>query len=85
MPFHEGPLPKEVRRYREGYIEALVYPAGTFRRDQFVVRFGRWKGGGQKFFLSEFIPEDELDSLLKVVTQARKEYRTHALARGARR
>lgn len=85
MPFHEGPLPKEVMRYRDGYIEGLVFPAGSFRRGEFVLRLGRWKGGGQKFFLSEFIPQDELDSLLTVVTQARNDYRTSTRARRARR
>ena len=78
MPFHEGPLPKEVNRYRDGNVEGLLYPAGGFRRGEFVVRVGRWKVGGQKFFLSDFIPEEELDSLLRVVNQAREEYRAHA-------
>ncbi|MCY2994748.1 MAG: hypothetical protein NTY19_43840 [Planctomycetota bacterium] len=85
MPFHEGPLPREVNRYRDGNVEGLVFPAGGFRRSEFVVRFGRWKAGGHKFFLSEFIPEDELDSLLEVVTQAREKYRTRTRDRRARR
>ena len=85
MPYHEGPLPKEVGRYRDDYVEALVFPAGSFRRGEFVVRFGRWKGGGQKFFLSEFIPESELDSLITVASQARDEYRARTNDRRARR
>ena len=85
MPFHEGPLPQEVNRYRDGNVEGLLFPAGGFRRGEFVVRVGRWKAGGQKFFLSEFIPEEELDSLLDVVQQAREVYRSRTRARRARR
>src|SRR3972149_7727255 len=77
MPFHEGSLPKELGRYRDQNVEGLLFPAGGFRSGEFVVRFGRWKGG-QKFYLSEFIPENELESLLEVVKQARDAYRTRA-------
>jgi len=85
MPYHEGPLPQEVKRYGDGNVEGLVFPAGSFRSGEFVVRFGRWKAGSHKFFLSEFIPEYELESLLKVVTQARDEYRASVGDRRARR
>lgn len=85
MPFHEGPLPREVRRYRDGNGEGLVYSAGGFRRGEFVVRFGRWKSSGPRFFLSEFIPEDELDSLLEVATRARYRHHTSTQDRRARR
>jgi hypothetical protein len=85
MPFHEGPLPEEVNRYRHGNVEGLLYPAGGFGRGAFVVRVGRWKVGGQKFFLSDFIPEEELDSLLRVVNLAREEYRARMRASRARR
>jgi hypothetical protein len=85
LPFHEGPLPKEVARYCNEYVEGLVYPAGSFRRNECVVRFGRWKLGGREQFLSEFIPEAELDCLLAVVTEARDEYYRRAQARRARR
>ena len=66
-PFHEGPLPMEVKRYRDDSVEGQVFPAGGFRRREFVIRFGRWKGGSRSSYLSEFIPVDELDSLLRVV------------------
>ena len=85
MPYHEGPLPQEVKRYGDGNVEGLVFPAGSFRSGEFVVRFGRGKAGSHKFFLSEFIPEYELESLLKVVTQARDEYRASVGDRRARR
>jgi hypothetical protein len=85
MPYHEGPLPKETERYRDGDVEALLFPAGGYHRGEHVVRFGRWKGGGQKFYFSEFIPENELDSVITVAMSAREEYRLHARSRRARR
>ena len=43
LPYHEGPLPKEVATYNKGSISAFVYPAGSYGCDRFEVRFGRWR------------------------------------------
>lgn len=83
LPYHNGPLPEAVKRFCANNIEGLVYPAT--RRGEFVVRFGRWGLGSGKFFLGEFIPEEELDSLLAVVNQARDAYLERMLDRRARR
>ncbi len=85
LPYHEGPLPQALKRYCANNIEGLVYPAGGYRRGEFVVRFGRWRVGSGKFFLGEFVPEEELDSLLMVVNQARDAYLERMLDRRARR
>ena len=85
LAYHDGPLPKELARYNEGSVSGLVFPAGGFRRGEFKIRFGRWMGRGDGLFLADFIPEDELDSLLSVAEQAREAYRTRARARRARR
>jgi hypothetical protein len=65
FPFHEGPMPKELKRFDSHSITALVFPAGGFRRNEYVVKFGRWKAGRGNLYLSEFIPTQDLDDLLK--------------------
>ena len=75
LPYHEGPVPEPTAHFRSGNIEAQLFPAGSFRRGDQVVRVGRWKTGGHRFFLSEFIPEEDLDELTKVILQARDGYR----------
>lgn len=69
FPFHKGPLPKEIAHFDSGSISALVFPAGGFRRNEYVVRFGRWRAGGKQLYLSEFIPTQDLDDLLKSFAQ----------------
>lgn len=87
LPYHEGPLPETVARYRDGQVGAHVFPAGSFRRDEYVVQFGRWKGGFQKQRFSEFIPESELDAVIEVAKVAYANYleRQRARDRRARR
>lgn len=85
MPFHEGPLPKEVNRISEGNVTALVFRAGTFRRDEYVIRIGRWKAGGKQFYCSEFIPAAEIDDVLAVVELAKHELAAQSPTRATRR
>jgi hypothetical protein len=72
MPFQDGPMPNETRRVDEGNIGCVVYPAGGFRKKEVVVRFGRWRASNGRFYLSEFVPQEDLDDLLTVVTKARQ-------------
>ncbi len=71
MPFHEGPVPKEVVRFDAGSVSAFIYPAAGYRRGEFVIRVGRWKSGGKQFYSSEFIPMADIDDLLAVVAMAK--------------
>ena len=72
MPFHEGPLPKEVVRFDVRNVAAFVFPSGGFRKGEYVIRVGRWKSGGKQFYSSEFIPAEDLDDLLAVVAMAKE-------------
>ena len=63
LAYHEGPLPEATARYKDGNVEGLLYPTG-------VVHFGVWKTKGNDLFLTDFIPQGKLGSLLKVVRQA---------------
>jgi hypothetical protein len=86
LPFQDGPLPREVRQYQAGNTGAIVYPAGGFgRRPGFVVRCGRWKASGSKFFLSEFIPLEELADLLAILQKLQSETTAPAPPKLARR
>jgi len=67
--FHEGPLPKEVAHFESGSVSALVFPAGGFRRNEYLVRFGRVKSGSRQLYLSEFIPAQERDDLFNVLAK----------------
>ena len=72
LPFHEGPLPPEVESLTVDNVAALVFPAGSWRNGDYVIRVGRWKSGGKQFYCSEFIPAADIDNLLAVVELARK-------------
>jgi hypothetical protein len=85
MPYHEGPLPKEVTRCFVGNVAAFVFPGGAFRRDEFVIRIGRWKSGGKQFYCSEFIPASEIDDVLAVVDLAKEKITALSPTRAARR
>jgi hypothetical protein len=72
LPYINGPLPKEIRQFYAGNVAAILFPAGDWRRERFVVRTGRWRPGSGKFYLSEFVPDDELDDLEVVIAQVRE-------------
>lgn len=79
-------MPREVRQYQVGNTGVIVYPAGGFgRRPGFVVRCGRWKASGSKFFLSEFVPLEELADLLAVLQKLQSEMVEPASPKLARR
>lgn len=73
MPYHEGPLPKEARRFDVRNVAAFVFPSGGFRRNELVIRVGRWRAGGKQFYSSEFVPFDDIDDLLAVLQLAKEE------------
>ena len=73
MPYHEGPLPTEVKRCFVDNVAAFVFPAGGYRKAEYVIRVGRWKSGGKQFYCSEFIPAEDIDNLLAAVELAREE------------
>ncbi len=73
MPFHDGPMPKEVSCFMADNVAVLVFPAGNWRKDEFVLRVGRWKAGGKQFYCSEFIPAADIDSLITAAVMAKKE------------
>jgi hypothetical protein len=50
-------------------VSASVYPAGGFRRNEYLVRFGRVRSGSRQLYLSEFIPLQERDDLLHVLAK----------------
>lgn len=73
LPYHEGPLPRPLGQCTIGNVTAHVFPAGGFRQNEYIIRFGRWRPGGKQYYCSEYIPESELHDLLAVVEQARDE------------
>ena len=51
----------------KGSIVLCAYPAGSFRSKEKVLRFCRWRAGGNRLYLSEFIPMEEFDCLLEIL------------------
>lgn len=78
LPFQEGPLPKEAHRFDVSNVTAFLFPAGSWRKEDYVIRVGRWKAGGKQFYASEFIPAAEIDDLLTVVRLAKESLSTAA-------
>ena len=72
LPYVNGPLPKEILQFHSNDVSALLFPAGSWRRGQFVVKIGRWKPGSGRIYLSEFVPSEELDDVANAVAQARE-------------
>lgn len=82
LPYQNGPLPDSIHRFDVGNIGCLVFPAGGYRQHEKVVRFGRWRAGRSEFYLSEFIPTEDLDDLLKVIVQTQEELKGKPNKRG---
>jgi hypothetical protein len=85
MAYNDGPLPEEVASYRAGSVSVQVFPGGGSRRNDFVVRVGRWRSSWGKPFLSDYIPEGELEDLTSAALQALEDYRARTGNRRARR
>ena len=71
LPYHNGPLPKEVKRFSHGNVGAFVFPAGSWGQSmKYVIRVGRWKASGREFSFSEYIPSEDMRDLVAVLRDA---------------
>lgn len=84
MPFQNGPMPESIKRFDEGNIGCLVFPAGGYRKHDVVVRFGRWRASSGRFYLSEFVPTEDLGDLLLVLERTQKELKPAPVTRARR-
>lgn len=73
LPYHEGPLPSSVHYVVFKSISALVYPAGSWRSEDYEVRLGRMKRGGRQLFHSEFIPVSEIDDVITALLMLKED------------
>ncbi len=67
-------MPKEQFFDSEGSLGYSIYPSGSFRKNERVAVFGRWKAFGSKFDLSPYIPVEELPDLLILVQKALEQF-----------
>ena len=72
LPYQNGPMPTEVNTFTSGNVAALVYPAGSWKSRQYVVKLGRWKAQTRTFYLSEYFQVEDLEDVAWVAAQARK-------------
>lgn len=68
-PHHLGPQPVSIRQFSRHNLGAVLYPAGSWGRESLVLRFGRWRASSGHFFLSEFIPVEELPDYIRLAEQ----------------
>ncbi len=68
--YHEGPYPTPVADHVIGNIGVIIHPSGDWRRREFVIHAGKWTRSPKGFYLSEIIPENELDDLFEVLEWA---------------
>jgi hypothetical protein len=86
QPYHEGPHPDPVQGYRHGNVGAQIFPGGGYRSSSpYAIRFGRWKQVTRGFFLSEYVPSDELDDLKKVFLDVVGHFEAQQKTKAARR
>jgi hypothetical protein len=67
--YQYGPMPKPVREFMAGNVTALVFPAGSWRKRELTITFGRWKAPTRQFYLSHYFTHDELRELMAVAVQ----------------
>ncbi len=68
-PMPPNPQPKALAEQTRGNLGAMVYPAGSWGRPSLVVRFGRWRASSNRFYLSEFIPAEELTEFIRLALE----------------
>lgn len=71
LPYQNGPLPEPVIQFHRGNVAAVLLPKAGWK-EKYSIRLGRWKPAAGRYFLSEFIPTDELEDLEMVVAQLRE-------------
>ncbi len=71
LPYHHGPVPKEVAQFHHGNVAAVLLPKAGWQ-ERCTVRIGRWKPFSGRYYLSEFIPSNELADLEEVIAQVRE-------------
>jgi len=71
MPFQDGTMPAPLDTFDKGNIASCVYPSGGYRKNEVVVRVGRLRAGRDSFYLSEFIPLEDLNDLIYVASTLR--------------
>ena len=71
LPYQNGPLPDPVIQFHSGNVAAVLLPKAGWK-EKFSIRLGRWKPAAGRYFLSEFIPTNELEDLEMVVAQLRE-------------
>ncbi len=72
LPYINGPHPKEVRQFFSNNVAALLFAFdATTGRARFVPG-GLWKPGSGRFYLSEYVPADELEDAETVIAQVRE-------------
>ena len=71
LPYLHGPLPEEIGQFHSGNVAAVLLPKAGWK-ERYTVRIGRWKPSAGRYFLSEFIPSDEVADLELVVAQLRE-------------
>lgn len=68
-PMPPQPQPKALAEHLRGDLGAMVYPAGAWGRPSLVVRFGRWRASSNRFYLSEYVPAEELSEFIRLVLE----------------
>lgn len=71
MPFQDGTMPAPLDKFDKGNIAGCVYPSGGYRKNEVVIRVGRLRAGRDSFYLSEFIPLEDLNDLIDVASTLR--------------
>ena len=83
LPFQDGPQPNPIRQFEDDCVAAIVYPAASFWSKKVTVCFGRWTRSSGQPRLSEYIPLEEVDSVLKVARQVQEQYQKNARRRAS--
>lgn len=69
QPYQPGPQPEPIYKVIRHNLTALLYPAGSWSRQSLVLRFGRWRASSSHFYLSEYVPTEELPVFIEVAEE----------------